>query len=257
MNCAVAVARGSSDLAANASHFARANCVHEHDYHWYANRHIAGIGKLDEARIAEQISALRGSLPNPTFIVFPHWGVDYEGITSKHRLTAAALADAGADLIIGHGAHVVQDVEMINGCLVIYNIGNFVWNTPGRFSKCGAPPYGLAAALNFGSDPDKGVGLRLYPIVTDNALTDFQNRLVTSVEFVDALEVLPLGPHGLLRPTQDATGFHVELTLSRPRPSEEVAVDLDSREAPGVMPSEAKLHAASQRLAPLFSSNRR
>ena len=208
---------------------------YDHDYHWYADRRIAGIGKLDEARIAEQISALRGTQPNPTFVIYPHWGVDYEGVTSKQRLTAASLANAGADLIIGHGAHIVQDVEMIDSCLVVYNIGNFVWNAPGRFSKRGVPPYGLAATLSFYNDPGKGAVLRLYPIVTDNALTNFQNRLVNSAEFADALEVLPLGPHGLLRPTQDATGFHVELTLPERRRLDGDAVDLCHRETPGMM----------------------
>lgn len=187
---------------------------YQNEYHWYADDRLAGIGKLAEARIATQIAALRDTLPNPTFVVFPHWGVDYAGITGKQRKSAAALAHAGADLVIGHGAHVVQDAEMVGDCLVIYNIGNFVWNTPGRFSKRGAAPYGLAVALNFGEDPAEGLGLRLYPIVIDNAVTGFQNRPVTSEEFADALEKLPLGPHGLFHPAQDEVGFHLETTLS-------------------------------------------
>ncbi len=191
---------------------------YENEYHWYAGRRIAGIAKLAAQRIADQIAELRDTLPDPTFVVFPHWGVDYADVTQKQRDMATTLADAGADLIIGHGAHIVQDAEMIKDCAVIYNIGNFVWNTPGRFSKRGVPPYGLAVALDFTDQQQGRAALRLYPIVTDNALTEFRNRPVTAEEFEDALEHLPFAAPQLFRRAEDSVGFHLEMELPVRRP---------------------------------------
>ena len=58
-----------------------------------------------------------------------HWGVEY---TSKHTLfqrqTAEKVIDAGADVIIGHHPHWVQDVEYIDGKPVFYSLGNFVFD---------------------------------------------------------------------------------------------------------------------------------
>ena len=179
-------------------------------YRWYASRRMAGIGKLTSAQIAPQIAALRDTLPNPTFVVFPHWGVDYAELTRRQKDMAAELADAGADLIVGHGAHILQGAEVVDGCMVLYNVGNFVWNTPGRFRKRSVPPYGLAVALTFGADLTEKPRLRLYPIVTDNALTGFQNRLTTTEEFVGAAGPLcdDLAPR--FTRAQDSVGYHLE-----------------------------------------------
>jgi poly-gamma-glutamate capsule biosynthesis protein CapA/YwtB (metallophosphatase superfamily) len=40
---------------------------------------------------------------------------------------ARALAAAGADVIAGHHAHVLQGVDTVEGALVAYGLGNFVF----------------------------------------------------------------------------------------------------------------------------------
>ena len=66
---------------------------------------------------------------NNFVIVLPHWGNEYE---IKHSITQEKLARAwiaaGADLIIGGHPHVVQDAQIINGKLVIYSLGNFIFD---------------------------------------------------------------------------------------------------------------------------------
>jgi poly-gamma-glutamate synthesis protein (capsule biosynthesis protein) len=56
-----------------------------------------------------------------------HWGdleqVDAEG---KQVLTRAAI-DAGADIMLGHGPHVVNAVEMYKGKPIVYSMGNFAF----------------------------------------------------------------------------------------------------------------------------------
>jgi len=38
------------------------------------------------------------------------------------------LVDAGADLVLGHHPHVLQDVERYHGGLIAYSLGNFVFD---------------------------------------------------------------------------------------------------------------------------------
>jgi poly-gamma-glutamate synthesis protein (capsule biosynthesis protein) len=56
-----------------------------------------------------------------------HWG-DLEQIDAggKQVLTRAAI-DAGADIMLGHGPHVVNAVEMYKGKPIVYSMGNFAF----------------------------------------------------------------------------------------------------------------------------------
>ena len=38
--------------------------------------------------------------------------------------------ESGADLVIGHGAHNVQDVELYQGKVIVYSLGNFAFDQP-------------------------------------------------------------------------------------------------------------------------------
>lgn len=192
---------------------------YENRYRWYADHGFAGVAKINPARIARSIAALRPVLPNPIFIAYPHWGTDYEPITETQRETAAALVAGGIDLIIGHGAHIVQPAEMIDGVPVIFNIGNFVWNTPGRFNKRDVPPFGTAVSLVFRRGQRGGPAIRLHPLMIDNAVTNFQNRLVTPEEFPVAAKAI-LG--SLSRPKRvqgELPYLEVKLPLRHPSPS--------------------------------------
>ena len=46
-----------------------------------------------------------------------------------------AVIDAGADLVLGHGPHVLRAMEIYKGRLVAYSLGNFA--TYGRFTLKG------------------------------------------------------------------------------------------------------------------------
>lgn len=66
---------------------------------------------------------------NRFIIIFPHWGVEYEEINSKKQEGLASdWFDWGADLIIGSHPHVVQNFSRINGKIVVYSLGNFVFD---------------------------------------------------------------------------------------------------------------------------------
>ena len=62
-------------------------------------------------------------------IVYIHWGEEYQTTSSKaQQALAHSLIDAGVDLIIGHHPHVVQEIEKYKDGIIIYSLGNFVFD---------------------------------------------------------------------------------------------------------------------------------
>lgn len=62
-------------------------------------------------------------------IAYLHWGNEYELEHSKEQEQIAhALVDRGVDLVVGHHPHVVQDVEFYKGKLIVYSLGNFIFD---------------------------------------------------------------------------------------------------------------------------------
>lgn len=59
------------------------------------------------------------------------------------KLFTHGVIDAGADLVIGHGPHLLRAMELYQGHLIAYSLGNFA--TYGRFSLGG--PLGIAVIL--------------------------------------------------------------------------------------------------------------
>ena len=64
-------------------------------------------------------------------VVSVHWGGEYQAAPSpRQRAIAKALAQAGADLVVGHGPHVLQPVEWEGETLVAYSLGNLLFDQP-------------------------------------------------------------------------------------------------------------------------------
>lgn len=62
-------------------------------------------------------------------IVGVHWGEEYKAKHNRfQRLWAEKLVESGADVIVGHHPHWVQDIEEIQGVPVFYSLGNFVFD---------------------------------------------------------------------------------------------------------------------------------
>lgn len=76
----------------------------------------------------------------PIVVISCHWGGEGEKFlhTKSHTemfygenrgnlpAFAHAAIDAGADLILGHGPHVVRALELYKGRLIVYSLGNFI-----------------------------------------------------------------------------------------------------------------------------------
>lgn len=62
-------------------------------------------------------------------IVFVHWGVEYSLLPSSRQIELAHQAiDSGADIVVGAHPHVVQTTEIYEGKLILYSLGNFVFD---------------------------------------------------------------------------------------------------------------------------------
>jgi poly-gamma-glutamate synthesis protein (capsule biosynthesis protein) len=61
-------------------------------------------------------------------VVFLHWGLDYQKCPDNLSAeTAQALAEAGADVIVGGHSHRVNGAGWLGRSYVAYGLGNFVW----------------------------------------------------------------------------------------------------------------------------------
>lgn len=85
----------------------------------------ADPAELDRMRSA--IAELRGRVD---FVVIScHWGVSSSSeVTDYQREIGRAAIDAGADLVVGHHPHVIQEVEVWNGRAIFYSLGNFAFD---------------------------------------------------------------------------------------------------------------------------------
>jgi poly-gamma-glutamate synthesis protein (capsule biosynthesis protein) len=62
-------------------------------------------------------------------IVLLHMGTEYEGrANQRQRAVAYAAVEGGANLVIGHHPHVLQDVEVYQGVPIVYSLGNFIFD---------------------------------------------------------------------------------------------------------------------------------
>lgn len=92
-----------------------------------------------------------------------HWGNEYTTkLTDSQKIFAHSAIDAGADVIIGHHPHWVQEIKEYKGKPIFYSLGNFVfdqmWSQKTR--------EGLAIKIFFKND--EFVGYQEYPIIIEN-----------------------------------------------------------------------------------------
>lgn len=88
--------------------------------------------KAEKEAIARDIAALT---PNADIIVVSyHWGIEYESAPSPRQIDLGQFTiDQGADIVAGHHPHVQQDAAWYKNGLIIYSMGNFVfdqWSRP-------------------------------------------------------------------------------------------------------------------------------
>ena len=88
-----------------------------------------GSAWASEADIRADIRTARSEYGAHLVIPVMHWGVEYEPFANPHqRELAHLMIDAGADAVVGGHPHVTQDIEIYRDKLIVYSLGNFVFN---------------------------------------------------------------------------------------------------------------------------------
>lgn len=156
--------------------------------------HLIGFGGCRETTwlqgkqdITAEIAGLRAA-GCEVVIYSCHWGEEYNPRHNETQIAMAqAVADAGADVIIGHHPHVVQGVGMISGKPVVYSLGNLMF---GGTHELETHDGALARlALRFDSDGYAGAAITMIPLLTSSTpgMNDFRP---VQAEGEDALRIL-------------------------------------------------------------------
>ena len=121
-------------------------------------------------------------------ILSAHWGSEYKQFASSfQKNTAKLFFAAGADLIVGHHPHVVQPYENIDGKIVFYSLGNFIFDQ--YFSE--STQYGLVLKLEI--QDDKSVKFSILPISNYKSIPGLEDiELLNSKSLFPGFENMPL-----------------------------------------------------------------
>ncbi len=89
----------------------------------------SGIAWSDDEQVLFDIAEAR-KIPGVDIVIpFMHWGWEEDPAPSERQRTLARLMiDAGADMVVGSHPHVTQGFETYRGKLVVYSLGNFLFN---------------------------------------------------------------------------------------------------------------------------------
>ncbi len=151
-------------------------------YDFYALGNKPGVACLDQ-ELVRRIENSKRSHPDSKVIVIAHWGADFKGVHQLQSNAAMKLIDSGADLIIGHGAHMMQRIEKYKNKWVVYSIGNGVFNSNGEYTRRKVPPFGFMVQLDLDHSQ-----IKLYPIFTDNLKNFWQPHPITEEQVSEVVD---------------------------------------------------------------------
>jgi len=78
-------------------------------------------------------------------VVYIHWGLRYvpKVISTYQPIIGHAAIDAGADIVIGHGPHVIKGVEVYQDKAIFYSIGNFLTTGRTKYNEPGTQEWNV------------------------------------------------------------------------------------------------------------------
>jgi poly-gamma-glutamate synthesis protein (capsule biosynthesis protein) len=131
-----------------------------------------GVFGWDIPRVVEAVRRCKKA--GGVVIAIGHCGLEYVPYPPPYVVAAfRAVADAGADCVIGHHPHVPQGIEWHHGRPIVYSLGNFVFYQPAplHYRKVG-----FFVELHLKAD--RVAGLELHPY----RITEAGLRTLSAVE---------------------------------------------------------------------------
>jgi poly-gamma-glutamate synthesis protein (capsule biosynthesis protein) len=100
--------------------------------HMKAGTSTSGIILLSDSNLEKIVR--NAKLKADKLIVGIHWGEEYINTpTERQKEFGHKIIDWGASVLVGHHPHVIEPAEKYNGGLIVYSLGNFVFDQ--NFSK--------------------------------------------------------------------------------------------------------------------------
>lgn len=85
-----------------------------------------GVFAIPPAETIKQIEQYVGKIP---VLAFPHMGAEYKPAPDQIKTSVyRQLIDAGADAVLGDHPHWIQSTEAYQGKLIVYSLGNFMFD---------------------------------------------------------------------------------------------------------------------------------
>lgn len=141
----------------------------------------------DLERLCSDIREAAGSAD--VVAVSLHWGIHFipGTLADYQREVAYAAIDAGADLILGHHAHILKGVEFYKDKAILYSLGNFAMDLRMTPEHAASRGFREIQALSPGWEPDFD---SLYNFPPDSRKTVMLKASVGS-RGIEGLELLP------------------------------------------------------------------
>jgi len=95
------------------------------------------ITRVDDTSLAGMRADIEALVHNADVVVASyHWGISNStDVVDYQRVVGRAAIDAGADVVMGHGPHTYQEIEMHRGRPIFHSIGQFVFDDRLRLGK--------------------------------------------------------------------------------------------------------------------------
>ncbi len=114
-------------------------------------------------------------------IVSFHWGAELMTNAKDYQIELGHQAiDWGADLVLGHHPHVLQEIEIYKGRLIAYSLGNFVFGSESNHTNSS-----MILLLSF--QGNTLVRVEAVPIDVNNYRVKYQPRVLTGEAASDVL----------------------------------------------------------------------
>lgn len=132
----------------------------------FAGPDTPGVALATPEGITDDVRAARAQAD--VVVVLLHSGVEYTDAPqpAQQRLARAAV-DAGALLVLGHHPHALQGWEWYGDGLIIYSLGNFVFDLDEEDLMTLGPPAFQTAVFSITLSADEVLDVRAQPVFID------------------------------------------------------------------------------------------
>jgi poly-gamma-glutamate capsule biosynthesis protein CapA/YwtB (metallophosphatase superfamily) len=94
-----------------------------------AEENVPGVAWSEhDEEVLTDVRAAHAKYKADVVIPFMHWGDENDPPTDRQKSFARKMIDAGADVVVGAHPHVTQGAEYYRDHLIVYSLGNFLFN---------------------------------------------------------------------------------------------------------------------------------